>query len=64
MQGFRKKRKDTYTAVNVGEAQLLKYLGFDKTELDAFSDGEIRQLNNILKNVGLEVFQAHIFIIP
>ena len=50
-KGFRKKRKDTYTAVNVGEAQLLKYLGFDKTELDAFSDGEIRQLNNILKNV-------------
>lgn len=50
-KGFRKKRKDTYTAVNVGEAQLLKYLGFDKTELDTFSDGEIRQLNNILKNI-------------
>ena len=50
-KGFRKKRKDTYTSVNIGEAQLLKYLGFDKTELDAFSDGEIRQLNNILKNI-------------
>ncbi len=48
---FRKKRKDTYTAVNVGEAQLLKYLGFDKTELDAFTDSEIRQLNNALKNI-------------
>ena len=50
-KGFRKKRKDTYTSVNIGEAQLLKYLGFDKTELDSFSDGEMRQLNSILKNV-------------
>ena len=50
-KGFRKKRKDTYTSVNIGEAQLLKYLGFDKTELDAFSDSEMRQLNSILKNV-------------
>lgn len=50
-KSFRKKRKDTYTAVNVGEAQLLKYLGFDKTELDAFTDSEMRQLNSILKNV-------------
>ncbi|PGH22410.1 hypothetical protein RN96_04540 [Fusobacterium polymorphum] len=49
--GRRKKSKDTYTAVNVGEAQLLKYLGFDKTELDAFTDSEMRQLNNALKNV-------------
>lgn len=49
--GRRKKSKDTYTAVNVGEAQLLKYLGFDKTELDAFTDSEMRQLNNTLKNV-------------
>ncbi|BEO98185.1 hypothetical protein FNCP11_05010 [Fusobacterium nucleatum] len=49
--GRRKKSKDTYTAVNIGEAQLLKYLGFDKTELDAFTDNEMRQLNNVLKNV-------------
>ena len=49
--GRRKKSKDTYTAVSVGEAQLLKYLGFDKTELDNFTDSEIRQLNNVLKNV-------------
>lgn len=49
--GRRKKSKDTYTAVNVGEAQLLKYLGFDKTELDNFTDSEMRQLNNALKNV-------------
>jgi len=49
--GRRKKSKDTYTAINVGEAQLLKYLGFDKTELDAFTDKEMRQLNNALKNV-------------
>ena len=48
---FRKKHKDTYTAVNVGEAQLLKYLGFDKTELDAFNNSELRQLNKVLKNV-------------
>ena len=50
-KGFRKKRKDTYTSVNIREAQLLKYLGFDKTELDSFSDSEMRQLNSILKNV-------------
>ena len=49
--GRRKKSKDTYTSVNVGEAQLLKYLGFDKTELDNFTDSEIRQLNNVLKNI-------------
>ena len=49
--GRRKKSKDTYTAVSVGEAQLLKYLGFDKTELGAFTDNEMRQLNNALKNV-------------
>ena len=49
--GRKKKSKDTYTAVSVGEAQLLKYLGFDKTELDAFTDNEMRQLNNALKNV-------------
>ena len=49
--GRRKKSKDTYTAVSVGEAQLLKYLDFDKTELDAFTDSEMRQLNNALKNV-------------
>nr|DAN32588.1 MAG TPA: minor tail protein [Caudoviricetes sp.] len=49
--GRRKKSKDTYTAVSVGEAQLLKYLGFDKTELDNFTDSEIRQLNNVLKNI-------------
>ena len=49
--GRRKKSKDTYTAVNIGETQLLKYLGFDKTELDAFTDSEMRQLNNALKNV-------------
>lgn len=49
--GRRKKSKDTYTAVSVGEAQLLKYLGFDKTELDAFTDNEMRQLSNALKNV-------------
>ena len=49
--GRRKKSKDTYSAVSVEEAQLLKYLGFDKTELDNFTDSEIRQLNNVLKNV-------------
>ena len=48
---FKKKHKDTYTAVTIGEAQLLKYLGFDKTELDAFNNDEIRQLNEALKKV-------------
>ena len=49
--GRKKKSKDTYAAVSIGEAQLLKYLGFDKTELDNFTDSEMRQLNNVLKNV-------------
>ncbi len=49
--GFRKKRKDTYTAVKIGEAQLLKYLGFDRTEVDGLSDDEMRQLNKALKNI-------------
>ena len=48
---FKKKHKDTYTAVTLSESKLLKYLGFDKTELDAFTDSEIRQLNEALKNV-------------
>jgi len=48
---FRKKHKDTYTAVTLSEGKLLKYLGFDKTELDAFNNSELRQLNKILKNV-------------
>lgn len=49
--GFRKKRKKTYTNVNVSEDKLLKYLGFDKTELDLFTDDEMRQLNKALVNV-------------
>lgn len=50
--GWRRKRKskDTYTKVNVSEGALLKYLGFDKTELDLFTDAEIRQLQGVLKN--------------
>ena len=48
---FKKKHKDTYTAVTLSEGKLLKYLGFDKTELDAFNNSELRQLNKILKNV-------------
>ena len=48
---FKKKHKDTYTAVTLSESKLLKYLGFDKTELDAFTDSEIRQLNEALKNI-------------
>jgi TP901 family phage tail tape measure protein len=48
---FKKKHKDTYTAVTLSESKLLKYLGFDKTELDAFTDSEIRQLNDALKNI-------------
>ena len=48
---FRKKHKDTYTAVTLSESKLLKHLGFEKTELDAFTDSEIRQLNEVLKNI-------------
>lgn len=51
---FRKKHKDTYTAVTLSESKLLKHLGFEKTELDAFTDSEIRQLNEVLKNVSHE----------
>lgn len=50
--GFRKKRKDTFTAVKIGEADLLKYLGFDKTELDLFTDDEMRQLKGAIQNIG------------
>lgn len=52
--GFRKKRKDTFTAVKIGEADLLKYLGFDKTELDLFTDDEMRQLKGAIQNIGHE----------
>ncbi|MDY5795454.1 MAG: hypothetical protein SPJ84_06480 [Fusobacterium gastrosuis] len=52
--GFRKKRKDTFTAIKIGEAELLKYLGFDKTELDLFTDDEMRQLSGAIKNIGHE----------
>lgn len=52
--GFRKKRKDTFTAVKIGEAELLKYLGFDKTELDLFTDDEMRQLKGAIQNIGHE----------
>lgn len=50
--GWRRKRKskDTYTKVNVSEGALLKYLGFDKTELDTFTDAEMRQLQEVLKS--------------
>lgn len=48
---FRKKHKDTYTAVKISEDKLLKMLGFDKTELDVFTDAEMRQLDKALKGV-------------
>ncbi|MDK4497902.1 hypothetical protein MVQ25_07865 [Fusobacterium necrophorum] len=55
--GFRKKRKDTYTKVDISEAELLKYLGFDKTELDAFTDEEMRQLDKVLDKVNHETLR-------
>lgn len=55
--GFRKKRKSTYTKVDISEAELLKYLGFDKTELDAFTDAEMKQLNKVLDKVNHETLR-------
>lgn len=55
--GFRKKRKDTYTKVDISEAELLKYLGFDKTELDAFTDAEMKQLDKVLDKVNHEALR-------
>lgn len=55
--GFRKKRKSTYTKVDISEAELLKYLGFDKTELDAFTDAEMKQLDKVLDKVNHETLR-------
>lgn len=50
-KNFRKKSKDTFTNVNISEDKLLKYLGFDKTELDLFTDSEMRQLAGAIENI-------------
>lgn len=55
--GFRKKRKDTYTKVDISEAELLRYLGFDKAELDAFTDEEMKQLDSVLDKVNHETLR-------
>ncbi|RXZ68557.1 hypothetical protein EPT53_09380 [Fusobacterium necrophorum] len=54
---FRKKRKSTYTKVDISEAELLRYLGFDKTELDAFTDAEMKQLDKVLDKVNHETLR-------
>lgn len=55
--GFRKKSKSTYTKVDIGESELLRYLGFSKSELDAFTDGEMKQLDSVLHNVNHETLR-------
>ena len=55
--GFRKKSKSTYTKVDIGEGELLKHLGFAKTELDAFTDEEMKQLDSVLHNVNHETLR-------
>lgn len=55
--GFRKKSKSTYTKVDIGEGELLKYLGFAKTELDAFTDEEMKQLDSVLDKVNHETLR-------
>lgn len=55
--GFRHKHKSTYTKVDIGESELLRYLGFDKTELDAFTDSEMKQLDNVLNQVNHETLR-------
>jgi len=55
--GFRKKRKSTYTKVDIGESDLLRYLGFDKAELDAFTDNEMKQLDSVLDKVNHETLR-------
>ncbi|MCI7344681.1 MAG: phage tail tape measure protein, partial [Fusobacterium necrophorum] len=54
---FRKKHKSTYTKVDIGEGELLKYLGFAKTELDAFTDEEMKQLDSVLDKVNHETLR-------
>lgn len=54
---FSKKSKDTYKKVTIGEGKLLKYLGFDKTELDAFTENEMKQLDGALDKVNHEVLK-------
>lgn len=49
--GFKKKRKTTYTQVDISEKELLKYLGWEKTELDNFSAEEMKQLNSMLNTI-------------
>ncbi|CAL7906673.1 phage tail tape measure protein [Fusobacterium necrophorum] len=55
--GFRKKSKSTYTKVDIGESELLRYLGFSKSELDAFTDSEMKQLDGVLHNVNHETLR-------
>lgn len=55
--GFRKKSKSTYTKVDIGESELLRYLGFSKSELDAFTDSEMKQLDSVLHNVNHETLR-------
>ena len=55
--GLRHKHKSTYTKVDIGESELLRYLGFDKTELDAFTDSEMKQLDNVLNRVNHETLR-------
>lgn len=55
--GFRKKSKSTYTKVDIGESELLRYLGFSKSELDAFTDEEMKQLDSVLHNVNHETLR-------
>ena len=55
--GFRHKHKSTYTKVDIGESELLRYLGFDKTELDAFTDSEMKQLDKVLNQVNHETLR-------
>lgn len=55
--GFRKKSKSTYTKVDIGESELLRYLGFSKSELDAFTDSEMKQLDSVLDKVNHETLR-------
>ena len=49
--------KDTFTNVRISEGQILKYLGFDKKELDLFTAEEIKQLDGVLNQVNHSVLR-------
>lgn len=47
---FKKKRKDTFTKIDIDAAQLLSYLGFNNTDLNSYTPEELANLTAALKH--------------